>query len=193
MLRFPVPDEHKAAAAPYLLATVGSPYLLAARDAFGRALYDFQCDTKISFREREAMRMWVAYYLACNVCAGWRPVTQHIAGRPPTAEEAATIDEEFYVRIPDYRTFGGYSEREKLAIEFIERLATDIDGARDDEQFWARLKKNFSDAEIGDLGIFAGCWVSSAHLLKMFGFGNGACELPQPSAEATVPNRAAVG
>jgi hypothetical protein len=177
VLRVDVPEDQLAVAGPYILATIGSPALLAARKAYGSALYDFQCDTSLSFREREAIRMWVGFFLSCNVCKAWRPATHPIAGRPPTEEQAATISEGFYKNILNYKSWDGYSEREKLAIEFVERYATDLQGVREDEGFWARLKRNFSQLEIGDLGIFAGDWVSSAMTLKMLGFEGAVCEI----------------
>jgi alkylhydroperoxidase family enzyme len=177
MLRVHVPEEQMSMAGPYILAAVGSPAFLAARNAFGKALYDFQCDTSLSFREREAVRMWVAYFLSCNVCKAGRPATQAIPGRPPSAADAATVSEEFYDNIPSYRSWSGYSDRERLAIEFVERFATDLDGIRDDEAFWTQLKKNFSETEIGDLGVLTGCWVPGAQILKMFGFEGSVCEI----------------
>ena len=74
------------------------------------------------------------------------------------------------------------AEREALAAEFAERFATDHLSMDDD--FWARLRGAFSDAEIVDLGICVGMWVSQGRLNRVLDV-DGGCRIPVPGAPLT--------
>jgi alkylhydroperoxidase family enzyme len=62
-----------------------------------------------------------------------------------------TIGERFYADLASYRDSDLYSEREKLAIEYAERFC--LDHLNIDDDLFARLAANFSDAEILDLSV----------------------------------------
>ncbi|HZU79905.1 MAG TPA: carboxymuconolactone decarboxylase family protein, partial [Acidimicrobiales bacterium] len=89
--------------------------------------------------EREVARMRIAQLNACEACATFRAPSVRGAG----------VDEELYVHLERAASYPGYSERQRLAIEYAERFATDH-RAIDDELF-ARLRAAFSDAEVLDL------------------------------------------
>ena len=58
-----------------------------------------------------------------------------------------------------------FSERESLALEFAEKLA--VDHHNIDDQFFDRLKAQFSEAEILELGMMAGQYIGFGRLLMV--------------------------
>ena len=58
-----------------------------------------------------------------------------------------------------------YSEQERLAIEYAEKFA--LDHLSIDDAFWARLREQFTDAEILDLTICTGNWLAFGRLTQV--------------------------
>jgi len=58
-----------------------------------------------------------------------------------------------------------FSPREALAVEFAERLATDHH--RIDDAFFERLRTQFSEPEILELGMMAGQYIGFGRLLMV--------------------------
>ena len=91
--------------------------------ALSHAIYD---ESIVPVRERELARMRIAQINGCVICQQWRST--------PGAEGAVTEDD--YAHVLEWRAHDGYSERERLAIDYAERFALDhhsIDG-----DFYAR-------------------------------------------------------
>jgi alkylhydroperoxidase family enzyme len=130
--------------------------------------------SQLPLREFEAARIRIAQINDCALCLGWR------SGRDveSRADEADTLDEEFYAHVGDHG-WSGFSEREALAAEFAERFATDHLSM--DDEFWGRLRRAFTDAEIVDLGICVGMWVSQGRLNRVLDI-DGPCRIPDPDA-----------
>jgi alkylhydroperoxidase family enzyme len=130
--------------------------------ALSHAIYD---QSILPVRERELARMRIAQINGCMICQQWRST--------PGAQGAVTEDD--YAHVLDWRTHDGYSERERLAIDYAERFALDhhsIDGA-----FYARLRAaSFSDAEILDLTVCIGGWLALGRTLHVLGLDD-ACQL----------------
>ena len=63
-------------------------------------------------------------------------------------------------------------------MQFAERFATDFRSVDDD--FKAELRKHFSDAEIAELGMMIGQYISFGRLLVIAGGHKGACEIYVP-------------
>ncbi len=70
-----------------------------------------------------------------------------------------------YSQVASYRESNEFSEREKLAIEFAERYALDHENM--DEGFWRRLRRQYTDAEVFDLGVSVACWLGYGRLLRV--------------------------
>ena len=105
--------------------------------------------------------MRVALANQCEVCRNAR-----------YAEGAATgLDAEFYARVPEWRTWSGYSERERLAAEYAEGIATDHLRLREDGDFWKRLRHAFSDAEIVDLATCCSLWLGVGRTMRVLDVG----------------------
>jgi alkylhydroperoxidase family enzyme len=61
------------------------------------------------------------------------------------------VTEELYAHVEDHRDHDEYSEAERVAIEYAERFA--LDHLSIDDEFMARLRGQFSDADVLDLSI----------------------------------------
>jgi len=105
--------------------------------------------------EREAARMRIAELNACAACATFRA---------PSVVDAG-VDDDLYAHVSEWRTWPGYTERQRLAIEFAEGFATDH-RAVDDEQF-ARLRAAYADDEILDLTLCCAVFVGLGRTLEV--------------------------
>jgi alkylhydroperoxidase family enzyme len=68
-----------------------------------------------------------------------------------------------------------FSERERLALEFAEMMAVDHQSI--DDAFFGRLRAEFSDAEIVELGMAIGQYIGFGRLLKVLDVERPVCEL----------------
>jgi AhpD family alkylhydroperoxidase len=107
--------------------------------------------------EREVARFRVAQLNACDACATFRA---------PSVVEAGVI-EELYEHVEDFSSYAGYTDRQRLAIEYAERFATDHQ-AIDDDMF-ARLRAAFTDEEILDLTMCVSVYVGLGRALEVLG------------------------
>ena len=57
----------------------------------------------------------------------------------------------------------GFSEREKLALRFAERMATDNQSL--DGPFFVQLRREFTDPEIYELGLITGQFIGYGRLI----------------------------
>jgi alkylhydroperoxidase family enzyme len=113
--------------------------------------------SQLGVREREAARWTIALINDCAVCQDTR------AARGP--EEG--IDDRFYQEVADWRASAVLTDRERLAAEFAQRFALDHQAMDDD--LWARLHAQFSDAEIADLTICCGMFLGLGRMLAVVG------------------------
>jgi len=114
--------------------------------------------------EREVARMRIAQLNECSACAVFRAPSVVAAGVTPDA----------YEHLHEYRTYPGYTDRQRLAIEYAERFASDHQGIDDD--LFARLRAHFTDAEILDLTVCIGGWLALGRTLHVLGLDD-ACQL----------------
>ncbi len=107
--------------------------------------------------EREVARMRIAQLNACNACATFRA---------PSVSEAGVTDD-LYEHVADYRTYAGYTDRQRLAIEYAERFAVDHRGI--DDELVGRLRSAFTDAEVLDLTMCCAVFVGLGRALEVLG------------------------
>jgi alkylhydroperoxidase family enzyme len=122
------------------LAKLGTPALAAHNDT--KAWAAAYATSTLTPREREAWRQRLAHYEGCEFCATIRTSSHQVAGQD--------VPEAFYDNIFN-SDWEGYTQRERLIIETIERFAEDHESLRDDDDFWARMHESFSETEIVDL------------------------------------------
>ncbi len=142
-----------------------APKIAQAALAYSRVVYE---ETSLSVKEMEAARYRTALINGCSACTHARAVRDFdthlprstVALERPMSSRGETPDEDFYEAVPDWRTADIFSPRERLAIEFAERFAEEPRSMRNDEEFWSRMKSNFSDDEMMDLALSIGSWMA---------------------------------
>ena len=107
--------------------------------------------------EREVARMRIAQLNACGACADFRA--------PSVIAEG--VSEELYAHVDEAATYPGYSPRQRLAVEFAERFATDHRGI--DDELFARLRAEFTDPEVLDLTMFVAVCLALGRSLEVLG------------------------
>ena len=137
---------------------VKSPDLGAAMAQFTNAVYT---KSRLPMRTREAARIVIACANECVVCQNTRDSDGGANG----------ITEEFYDYATQWRTWPGYSDAERIAMEFAHRFATDHTALRDDEDFWERAAEHFSDELLTDLEISCAMWVGMGRMLRTLDIG----------------------
>ena len=75
--------------------------------------------------------------------------------------------EELYAHVEEYRSWPGYTDRERLAIEFAERFV--VDHTNMDDEFFGRLRAHFADDEIVDLGLCVAIFMGLGRFLRVLG------------------------
>jgi alkylhydroperoxidase family enzyme len=183
MARVHIPDD-----AAFPAAYVFSHYaqkLGAAGSAFSVSVYEH---TLLSAREMEGARYRIAQINGCTLCAEHRAgkYDTHLPGSSvpmarPMHTRGEIPDEAFYEAVNDWRTSPTFSARERLAIEFAERMGERPRSFENDEAFWARLHANFTDEQIVDLTLSVASWVAMGrvtHILEL----DSACTLPKAAA-----------
>ena len=69
----------------------------------------------------------------------------------------AGVTEDAYGHVDEWRTWPGYTDRQRLAIEYAERFA--VDHLAIDDDLFDRLHAHFSDEEILDLTLCLSIWL----------------------------------
>jgi alkylhydroperoxidase family enzyme len=143
----------------HVVTELGSPRL----NQRLRESWDVQYDndSTLTPREREAARIRTAHLMGCSMCIGVR------MGRDLPGFSPEPIPEELYLNVFDYATWPGYSTRERLAVEFAERYSLDYQYLAEDDEFWSRLQANFTEVEIADLCLLCGTWESATKMYHL--------------------------
>jgi alkylhydroperoxidase family enzyme len=85
------------------------------------------------------------------------------------------LTEEKISHLETFRDDPIFTERERIAIEFAERMATNHTSIDDD--FFRRMRANFSDAEILEIGMAAGQYIGFGRLLMVLDLERPVCEI----------------
>lgn len=170
MARVHVPDDHAFDPASYVFSQY-VPEMGSAALKFSHAVYQ---GTSLSLREMEAARNRTAHINGCAMCIKMRAAKdldgylESVGGDPsqaPTARGGPAPDEAFYEAILNWRDADFYSERERLAIEYAERLGEAPRSMEEDEEFWERMHAAFSDKEIVDLSFSISSWIALGRVI----------------------------
>jgi alkylhydroperoxidase family enzyme len=97
----------------------------------------------------------VAQFNDCSACSTARAQSMVDAG----------VTEDAYGHVDEWRTWPGYTDRQRLAIEFAERFAVDHQGI--DDEFFERLHAHYSDEEILDLTLCLAIWLGLGRALSV--------------------------
>jgi alkylhydroperoxidase family enzyme len=188
MPRIEIPDDY---ANDPLWGLLGShvPELAEAAGRFSNAAYQH---TNLSHREFEAARMSTALINGCIACQ-WTRTSRDMVDRmaelggDPKASVIANgeaPDETFYAAIPVWRESTLYSERERLAIEFAEKMGEAPQSFKEDEEFWCRIHEHFTDQEIVDLSLCVSSLIAMGRVVHVLELDT-VCAPPPPPTVAT--------
>ena len=130
------------------------PEMGMAAAALSRAVYE---QSIVPVRERELARMRIAEINDCAICRQWRK----------TEGTAEALTEDDFEHVGEWRTHAGYSERDRLAIEYAERFA--LDHLSLDDAFFARFRAAYSDPEVLDLTVCIGAWIGLGRTMHVLG------------------------
>jgi alkylhydroperoxidase family enzyme len=181
MARIPVlqPPGRRDAVIPH----VYRPRMAAAMEQLSAAVYQ---ETTLTYREAEGARILIAHLNGCLMCQGYR-IADHLpsalqkmgsAEAPNTGEsrgEAPT--EAFYKSVAtDWRASKIFSVRERLAIEYAERISLEPVPLPCDDAFWDRMHAHFDEGEIADLTYSITTWIATGRVVHALGL-DGACAI----------------
>lgn len=105
--------------------------------------------------EREVARLRVAQLNDCSACSTARAQSMLDAG----------VTDDDYGHLDEWRTWPGYTERQRLAIEYAERFTVDHQAL--DDEFYDRLHAQFTDDEILDLSLCLAIWLGLGRVLAV--------------------------
>ena len=153
-----------------ILNKVGNPALVKVRQMAFQIVYSAP-DTTISPREREVMRFPFTAMAGCPVCNSARLWRDY----PGFSDEP--IEEALYENALNFNfNWPGFSTRERLLLEFVDRFANRIEELNGDDNYWKELQAHFSESEIGDVVVMCGIWFGFGRGLKALGIGS-SCEI----------------
>jgi len=165
------------------------PEIAEAAFAYSRSVY---LHSRLSHREFEGARIRTAQINGCRACQAWRgerdtPAYLAAAGELGTdnvVNNGPAPDDAFYDAVESWRTASLFSPRERLAIEFAERMGLDPKGLSSDAGFWDRARALFSNAEILDLTLSIGSWMALGRAMHVLSFDD-RCAVPEPAAQVS--------
>ena len=128
---------------------------------FGQSVYEH---STLGLREFEAARLRTAQINGCIFCQDWR-----------TERDGQQVEGSFDESVERWRTTDAFDDRTRLAAEYAERYCLDHHGL--DAEFWDRMKAAYTDAEIVELSMCIGSWLSFGRLNHVLGLDS-ACVLP---------------
>ncbi|MCJ0904768.1 carboxymuconolactone decarboxylase family protein [Rhodococcus sp. ARC_M6] len=134
----------------------------------GRAARRFSrtvtAESTLGLREFEAARLRIAQINGCIVCMDWR-----------TERDGVRVESTFGDAVEQWKTTDSFDVRTRLAAEYAERYAVDHHGLED--EFWGRMSAQYSQAEIVELSISIGSWITSGRLNHVLGLDT-VCAIP---------------
>ena len=156
------------------------PRMAAAMEQLSAAVYQ---ETTLTYREAEGARIRIAHINGCLMCQGYR-IAEHLpialqkmdsAEAPNTSEKRGTAPTEaFYKAVAtDWRASELFSDRERLAIEYAERISLEPVPLPYDDDFWDRLHAHFDEGEIADLTYSITTWIATGRVVHTLGLDGG--------------------
>ncbi|MBF6182490.1 carboxymuconolactone decarboxylase family protein [Nocardia otitidiscaviarum] len=132
-----------------------------AASRFSLAVYEH---TTLGLREFEAARLRIAQLNGCLFCQDWR-----------TERDGQKVEDGFDAAVAAWRTTSSFDERTRMAAEYAERYALDHHNL--DDEFWARMTRHYTQAEIVELSMCIGSWLAFGRLNHVLGL-DAVCVLP---------------
>jgi len=156
------------------------PRMASATVALSQAIYQ---ESRLSLREAEAARIRIAHINGCLLCKNFRVADDlgELMRRVNSTDQVANVQDRgeapssaYYEAVAAWRESDLFSERERLAIEYAERISLSPEDLPYDDAFWARLRQHFDDGEIVDLTYSITTWIATGRFVHVLGL-DGAC------------------
>jgi alkylhydroperoxidase family enzyme len=169
MPRVQVPDEFAHDPSAFVWGHY-APEIAGGASSYIQAVYT---KSLLSLRELEAARMRTAQINGCELCMGMRSDRDlgaflESGGVDPRQAVSArgdpVPDEAFYAEVENWKKWDGFSARERLIIEYADRMGSAPKTVKHDEALWEQLHAHFSDAEIVDMTFCIGAWMALGRL-----------------------------
>ncbi|MEZ5709799.1 MAG: carboxymuconolactone decarboxylase family protein [Blastomonas sp.] len=132
--------------------------------------------TTLPLRVFEGARARTAEINGCMVCRAFRAARDIPKYSAKTDDAAQGViangdapDEDFYQNVTNWKTYAGYNDRERMAIEFAERFCIEPQALAKDEDFWSRAKQAFSDEELVELCHCVGSFIATGRVAHVLG------------------------
>lgn len=134
------------------------PAFQTAIDQLEKAVWKSQLDRRL----HELVRMRVAKLNRCTVCMEWR--------NPSWCDDEALL-----AGVEQWDITPGYTDAERVALEYAERFCADSAGVTD--ALVARLGQHFDAGEIVDLTLVVGKYLALGRFMQVLGLDQDACSL----------------
>jgi alkylhydroperoxidase family enzyme len=85
------------------------------------------------------------------------------------------LTEDKISRLENFRDDPAFNERERVALEFAERMA--LNHSSIDDDFFRRMRAHFSDPEIVEIGMAAGQYIGFGRLLMVLDLERTVCDI----------------
>ncbi|MDG2005383.1 MAG: carboxymuconolactone decarboxylase family protein [Novosphingobium sp.] len=159
------------------------PRMADAMEQLAQAVYQ---ETTLSFREAEAARIRIAFINGCLMCQGYRiaemlpdALKNMDSGEAPNVQDRGEAPGDDFYRAASgegWRDDAMLSTRERLAIEYAEKIALTPVPLPYDDDFWDRLHANYDEGEIADLSYSITCWIATGRMVHILGI-DGSCDI----------------
>ena len=90
------------------------------------------------------------------------------------------LSEELYGNVASWRSYPGYTDAERIAIEYAEKFA--IEHTSLDDAFFTRMRRFYSDEQIMEIAICVGTWLMMGRIVMVMDAGV-SCALRLPLEE----------
>jgi hypothetical protein len=78
-----------------------------------------------------------------------------------------SLSEEDYAHVEEWATWPGYSDADRLAIEFAEKFA--LDHLDLDDAWFERGRLEFTDEQLHGMALMIGSWIAGGRFLTVLG------------------------
>ena len=103
---------------------------------------------------KELCRVYVSRSVKCEYCGNQRSIKAARAG----------VVEDDYADLINFESSPRYDERQKAALSYAEAITWDLPT---DDAFWARLKAQYSEAELVEIGYFVALTMGQQRWLRI--------------------------
>lgn len=134
--------------------------------SFVQFYWPLQTEGLLSRKLVELMRLAIAQINQCANC---------LAGRYEDSFEEG-LTEELIAKLPVAETTPEFSEREKAAIRFAQKMASDHWSVDDDD--FARLHASFTEHEVVELNMLVAQFIGIGRMFAVIDAMNTACAIP---------------